>query len=79
MPWTARTEGDGDGGEELEWRRPEREGIGRRRLVRASRLDPLGGEGEEDEGVLTGYSDALGEAWFTGDSSALAAAVVGSI
>ena len=34
-------------------------------------------EEEEDEAVLTGYSCALGESWFTGDSSALAAADVG--
>ena len=32
-------------------------------------------EEEGDEEVLTCYSGALGEAWFTGDSSALAAMV----
>ena len=32
-------------------------------------------EEEGDEAVLTGYSGALGEAWFTGDSSALTAMV----
>ena len=50
---------------------------GRRRRVRASPHGYLHQEEEGDEAALMGYSGALGEAWFTGDSSALAAADVG--